>query len=76
MHLYALSQPNSPPGCPNPPAAPPSLQVDPRMCPGCPGGYLLQAWGRLLFGEDSKFGEDTKKKKRIIVRAHASTAPS
>eukprot|EP00983_Pelagomonas_calceolata_P123340 1160996-Pelagomonas_calceolata.AAC.5 len=48
LRVCALSQPNSPPVCPNPPAEPPSLQVDPRACPECTWGHLLQA-GRGLF---------------------------
>eukprot|EP00983_Pelagomonas_calceolata_P012726 406959-Pelagomonas_calceolata.AAC.1 len=50
LRVCALSQPNSTPVCPNPPAAPSSLQVNPRMRPECPGGHLLQAGGRMLWG--------------------------
>uniref|UniRef100_A0A7S3R6D8 Uncharacterized protein n=1 Tax=Dunaliella tertiolecta TaxID=3047 RepID=A0A7S3R6D8_DUNTE len=52
LHVNALSQPNSPPVCPKPPAAPPSLQADPRMRPECPGDHLLLA-GRGLLWEDA-----------------------
>eukprot|EP00983_Pelagomonas_calceolata_P116039 1160262-Pelagomonas_calceolata.AAC.3 len=55
--VRATHQPNSPPECPNPLAAPPSLQVDPRMCPECPGGHLLQAGGGLLLGGAPKLAE-------------------
>eukprot|EP00983_Pelagomonas_calceolata_P057081 1144913-Pelagomonas_calceolata.AAC.1 len=46
LHVCTLSQPNTPPVCPNPPAAPPSLQVNPRMSPECPGGHLLRGGWR------------------------------
>eukprot|EP00983_Pelagomonas_calceolata_P025119 789989-Pelagomonas_calceolata.AAC.3 len=50
LRAYAFNQPNSPLVCPNPPAAPPSLQVDPRMRPECPGGHLLRAGGGVFWG--------------------------
>eukprot|EP00983_Pelagomonas_calceolata_P024134 758964-Pelagomonas_calceolata.AAC.3 len=49
LHVCALSQPNSPPVCPNPPAVPPGLQVDPRMYPECPVDHLLRAGGGLFW---------------------------
>eukprot|EP00983_Pelagomonas_calceolata_P109729 1159589-Pelagomonas_calceolata.AAC.6 len=41
LHEGALHQQKSSPLCPDNPAAPPSLQVGPVMCPECPGGHLL-----------------------------------
>eukprot|EP00983_Pelagomonas_calceolata_P049411 1141511-Pelagomonas_calceolata.AAC.2 len=58
LPVCALSQPNSPPVCPNPPAATPSLQVDPRMYPECPGDRLLRAGGGLFWGSSKVSREE------------------
>eukprot|EP00983_Pelagomonas_calceolata_P093204 1157751-Pelagomonas_calceolata.AAC.7 len=50
LHVCALSLPDSPPVCLNPPAAPPSLQMAPKIFPECRGGHLLRAGGRLFWG--------------------------
>eukprot|EP00983_Pelagomonas_calceolata_P006958 226475-Pelagomonas_calceolata.AAC.1 len=41
---------NPSPVRPDPPAAPPSLQVDPRVCSECTAGHPLRAGGGLFWG--------------------------
>eukprot|EP00967_Tisochrysis_lutea_P065531 scaffold85229_cov17-Tisochrysis_lutea.AAC.1 len=58
LHVFALSQPNSPPVCLNPLAAPPSLQLAFRMYPECPGGHTLLAGAGCCQGGCSRASQE------------------